>query len=265
MKTYFCLFLGLVFGSPAVFAQVDIRGTVYDQTQRFALPSVSVVSGAGGGTMTDSAGRYHIRVALGDSIQFSYLGRTTSKFPVREIPAGAPFDMALAVAVDSLPAVLVRSPDYRQDSLENRREYQKVFDYEPSYVKNLKSGGTRRAGFGIGLDLDMLLDPKANRRMLALQKRLEEEEQDKYVDHRWNRAMVRRTTERSEGCDRGDAWRSSVDEGLGLEPPKLDSFLRQYRPSYEFIKSCETDYEFDKYIQEWGRYFEENWKVLHKE
>jgi hypothetical protein len=81
--------------------------------------------------------------------------------------------------------------------------------------------------------------------MLALQKRLEWEEQDKYVDHRWNRAMVRRVT--------------------GLEPPKLDSFMRQYRPSYEFIKSCETDYEFYKYIQEWGRFFEENWKVLHKE
>ena len=37
----------------------------------------------------------------------------------------------------------------------------------------------RRAGFGVGLDLDMLLDPKENRRMLALQKRLEEEGQDK--------------------------------------------------------------------------------------
>jgi len=245
MKIFFVLFLGLLFGGPVVFAQVDIRGTVYDQTQRFALPSVSVVSGGGGGTMTDSAGRYHIRVSLGDSIQFSYLGRMTTKFAVREIPVGVPFDMSLAVAVDSLPTVLVRSPDYRRDSLENRREYQKVFDYEPGYVKNLKSGNMRRAGFGVGLDLDMLLDPKANRRMLALQKRLEWEEQDKYVDHRWNRAMVRRVT--------------------GLEPPKLDSFMRQYRPSYEFIKSCETDYEFYKYIQEWGRFFEENWKVLHKE
>jgi hypothetical protein len=245
MKSYLFLFVGFVLGGPEVFAQVEIRGTVYDQTQRFALPSVSVVSSSGIGTMTDSLGRYHIRVPLGDSIQYSYLGRTTSKFPVREIPTGAPFDMALAVAVDSLPTVLVRSPDYRQDSLENRREYQKVFDYGPDYVKNFKSGNTRRAGFGVGLDLDMLLDPKANRRMLALQKRLEYEERDKYVDHRWNRAMVRRIT--------------------GLEAPKLDSFMRQYRPSYEFIKSCETDYEFYKYIQEWGRFFEENWKVLHKE
>jgi len=245
MKTYFLVLIGLVLISPAVFAQVEIRGTVYDQTQRFALSSVSVVSTSGIGTTTDSLGRYRLRAPLGDSIQFSYLGRTTVRFPVKDIPAGVPFDMALAVAVDSLPTVLVRSPDYRQDSLENRKEYQKVFDYSPDYVKNLKSGSTRRAGFGVGLDLDMLLDPKANRRMLALQSRLEWEEKDKYVDHRWNQAMVRRIT--------------------ALDPPKLDSFMRQYRPSYDFIKSCETDYEFDKYIQEWGRLFEENWKVLHKE
>ena len=245
MKTFLFLVLGLALGGPAVLAQVEVHGTVYDQSQRFPMRGVSVVSAGGIGTMTDSLGRYRIRLPLTDSIFFSYLGRTTSRFPVKEIPAGIPFDMSLAVAVDSLPTVLVREPSYRLDSLENRKEYQKVFEYEPAYLKNMKGGSMRRAGFGVGLDLDMLLDPKANRRMLALQKRLEEEEQDKYIDHRWNRAMVRRIT--------------------GLEPPKLDSFMRQYRPSYSFIQACETDYEFYKYIQEWGRFFEENWKVLHKE
>jgi hypothetical protein len=243
MKTYLFLFMGLVAGAPAADAHVEVRGTVYDQSQRFAMPGVSVVSSSGIGTMTDSLGRYRIRVPATDSLTFSYLGRMTSKFPVKDIPAGQPFDMSLAIAVDSLPTVLVRSPDYRQDSLENRREYRKVFDYAPGYVKDMKMA--KRAGFGVGLDLDMLLDPKANRRMLALQKRLEEEEQDKYIDHRWNRAVVRRIT--------------------GLEPPRLDSFMRQYRPSYSFIQSCATDYEFYKYIQEWGRFFEENWTIEHKE
>ncbi|HEY4110065.1 carboxypeptidase-like regulatory domain-containing protein [Puia sp.] len=245
MKTYLLLFFGFMLGGPVALAQVTIKGTVYDQTQRFVLPAVSVMSSSGIGTVTDSAGRYHIRVPSGDSISFSYLGRKTSMFPVSEIPVGVPFDMSLAVAIDSLPTVLVREPNYRVDSLENRKEYQKVFDYAPGYLKNMKSSNMRRPGFGVGLDLDMLLNPKANRRMLALQKRLEDEEQDKYIDHRWNRAMVRRVT--------------------GLEPPKLDSFMRQYRPTYSFVQSCDTDYEFYKYIQEWGRIFEENWKVLHKE
>lgn len=247
MKTYLLLLIGLVFWRPAVFAQVDIRGTVYDQSQQFPMRGVSVVSSGGTGTMTDSLGRYHLRVPSTDSISFSYLGRMTSKFPVKEIPVGVPFDMSLAVTVDSLPTVLVREPNYRLDSLANRKEYQKVFDYAPSYLKNMKTGSPngRKAGFGVGLDLDMLLNPKENRRMLALQDRLEWEEKEGYIDHRWNRALVRRITR--------------------LEPPKLDSFMREYRPSYQFIKSCETDYEFYKYIQEWGRFFEENWKVLHKE
>lgn len=102
----------------------------------------------------------------------------------------------------------------------------------------------RRPGMGIGLDLDMLIDGKANRRMEALQSRLEWEEKDNYVDHRWNKALVKRVT--------------------GFESPMLDTFMRQYRPSYEFIQSCKTEYEFYKYIQEWGKFFADDWKNAHK-
>ena len=78
-----------------------------------------------------------------------------------------------------------------------------------------------------------------------MKSRLEWEEKDKYVDHHWNRAIVRKIT--------------------GLEPPALDTFMRQYRPGYEFIRSCETEYEFYKYIQEWGRFFDEDWRIAHKD
>ena len=78
----------------------------------------------------------------------------------------------------------------------------------------------RRAGFGIGLDLDMLLNPKANREMQTLQDvRLVWEEQDKYIEHRWNKAVVKRVT--------------------GFESPALDSFMRQYRPSYDFYRELQ--------------------------
>lgn len=243
MKTLLFFVLGLVFGGETLFAQVEVKGTVYDRSQRFPMAGVSVVSAGGIGTVTDSAGRYRIRVPLTDSISFSYLGRTTSKFPVKEIPAGVAFDMSLAVAVDSLPTVLVREPSYRLDSLENRKEYQKVFDYNGNVLKGMKA--SRGAGFGVGLDFDMLLDRKANRRMEALQSRLEWEEKDNYIDHRWSKAVVKRVT--------------------GLDTPILDTFMRQYRPSYEFIQSCETEYEFYKYIQEWAKFFIEDWNNAHKD
>ena len=222
-------------------SQVEVSGTVYDKSLQFAMRGVSVLGASGAGTVTDSLGHYHIKLPADDSIYFSYLGRSTMKFPVKDIPPGFPFDMSLEVAVDSLPSVFVRSGSYRLDSLDNRREYKKIFDYGADYFTGTNTG--RSGGVGVGLDLDMLFDGKKNRRMLAFQHRLEEEEKDKYVDHRFTRSIVKRIT--------------------GLQPPALDTFMRQYRPSYELIQGCETEYEFYKYILEWGKFFEKDWKATH--
>ena len=64
--------------------------------------------------------------------------------------------------------------------------------------------------------------------MAAFQKRLLLEEQDKFVDHRFNKALVRRLTL--------------------LEGNQLDSFMRVFRPSYMFTK-LSGDYEFQQYIK----------------
>lgn len=219
-------------------AQVEIRGTVYDQSQLFAMPGVSVLSTSGLGTTTDSAGRYRVVLPANDSIYFSYLGRHTGKIPVKRIARGYPLDMSLAVRVDSLPLVVVRPKPYRYDSAENRDEYRKVFDYQPDYVVGGENGG-------IGFNLDMLFNARKNRQMLALQRRLIEEEQDKYVSYRFNRNLVRRIT--------------------GLQRPALDTFMRLYRPSYQFIRNCENDYEFYKYIKDCGIYFLRLWRQDHPE
>ena len=236
------LLLLMVLSGRAVVAQVTVSGTVFDQTQRYPMRGVSIMSSSGKGTMTDSAGHYSIRVPLDDSLTFSYLGRITAEFPVRDIPTDYPFNMSIQAIVDTLPQVLVKSPNYRLDSAQNRLEYAKAFDYTPSWLRNMKMGN--HPGLGVGLDMDMLLNPRLNRQMEALQSRLEWEEQDKYIEHRWNPALIKRLT--------------------GLEPPLLDSFMRIYRPSYSFIQSCETEYQFFKYVAQWAEYFREDWKEEHK-
>jgi hypothetical protein len=206
------------------FGQVEVKGTVYDQSQLFALPGVSVLGTSGRGTMTDSAGHYTIVLPPGDSIYFSYLGRRTAKFPVKRIAGGYPMDMSLAVRVDSLPLVVVRPKPYRYDSAENRDEYRNVFDYQPS---------------------DVIFNGRKNRQMLSLQRRLLEEEQDKYVSYRFNKNLVKRIT--------------------GLHGNALDAFMRQYRPTYSFIVNCENDYDFYKYIKDCGAYFQQLWQDEHPE
>jgi hypothetical protein len=214
--------------------QTLIEGTVYDGSQRIGLPGVSVMGSSGVGTATDSMGHYHIRLPSGDSIYFSYLGRFTARFPLKLVNADQPFDMSLDVAPESLPEVFVQSRNYLMDSLATRRDYKKIFDYEADYLTNMKSP-MRGRGVGVGLDLDMLLDGRKVRRMEAFQQRLEWEERENYIDHRFTRNLVTRIT--------------------GIEPPVLDSFMRLYRPSYEFLQTFGTEYEFDKYIHDCGRAF----------
>ncbi len=228
--------VGFILVSQGVFGQVEIRGTVYDRSQYFAMPGVSVLGTSGAGTMTDSTGHYSIKLPPGDSIYFSYLGKFTTRFAVKRLAPGEPLNMSLAVSVDSLPLVVIRPKAYRYDSLENRDEYRRVFDYQP---ESIVSGGNG----GVGFNLDMLFNARRNRQMLALQRRLEEEERDKYVDYRFNKTLVKKIT--------------------GLQRPALDVFMRVYRPTYEFIRNCENDYEFYKYIKDCGSYFSQMWKDEH--
>jgi len=226
------------------YSQVQISGTVYDRSQRFPMANVSVLSTSGSGTITDSLGRYQIRLASSDSISFSYLGKSTYKFAVKEIEFPSQFDMSIDIAIDSLPSVLVWPNNYRLDSLENRKEYQKVFDYGGGdYIDNVKSGRGGRMAMSAGFNFDMFFDGKSVRRMEAFQKRLIQEEQDKYIDHRFTPALVKRIT--------------------ALQAPALDTFMRQYRPSYDFLKATETDWDFYKYILESARFFVDIWKQEH--
>ncbi|WP_207514345.1 hypothetical protein [Longitalea luteola] len=227
----------LVLFHQAAVSQVVIKGTVYDKQARYGVPHVSVMSSSGLGTITDSLGRYSIKVPGDDSVYFSYLGKMTAKFPVKHLPPDQPLDISLPVLVDSLPSVTVRQPSYRMDSLANRAEYKKVFDYDPVLA------GSPGSGFGIGIGFDLIFNARKIRSMEKLKARLEREERDKYVDHRFTKALVKRIT--------------------GLTSPALDTFMIQYRPSYEQLKSFETEYEYYKYIKTFGQFFTDNWKINH--
>lgn len=231
----------LVLSARSVLGQVAVSGTVYDNSQKYTMAGVSVLTTKGLGTSTDSTGHYRIRMELDDSIYFSYLGKTTLRFPAKEINPGQPFDMAIAVSIDTLPAAFVRGNNYFLDSLATRKEYAHVFNYAGRYFNSVKSTG--RGGMGVGLNLDMFFNAAENRRMEAFQDRLIWQEKENFVDHRFTKALVRHVT--------------------GLESPALDTFMVLYRPTKEFIESCETEYQYYHYIREWSHYFADDWKARH--
>jgi len=215
-------------------AQVIIKGRVYDISRTQPLPAVSVLSSSGTGTVTDSSGNYTILVNETDSIWFSYLNKPTPKFAVSAINQFNGFDISLHVPITELKEVKVMPRNYKRDSIQNRLDYAKAFDFhKPGISLSNPSSGA----FGVGLDLDAFINMfnfRKNRRMAHFQQRLIQEEQDKFIDHRFTKALVRRITK--------------------LSGAEQDDFMKRYRPSLEFTSTA-TDYEFAEYIKlAWQEY-----------
>ena len=87
-------------------------------------------------------------------------------------------------------------------------------------------------GLTVGFDLDEIINmfrTKHNRSILSLQKRLLDQEQEKYVNNRYSKQFVRKITK--------------------LQSPELDTFMVRYRPEYEFVKLL-NDLELGYYIQQ---------------
>lgn len=206
-------------------AQYKIMGTVYDSTRSFALEAVSVLSTSGRGTMTDADGRYAIEVGEKDSIWFSYLNKPTIKFPVLKILNPFQFDISLQVNVTVLKEVKIRKRNYRQDSIQNRIDYAKIFDYEKPKLRPSVTTS------GVGFDLNEIINMfrfRRNKSMAAFKERLLQDEQDKYVANRFSKALVRRLTQ--------------------IDSIAIDSFMLLYRPPYVFTKFA-SDYDFQEYIK----------------
>jgi carboxypeptidase-like protein len=210
----------------AIAQQVTIHGTVFNMYKTRPLDGVSVVCNCGIGTTTDSNGNYFIRVDESDSLRFSYLGRATQMFPVSMMNSTTGFDIALHVNPTELSEVRVTPRNYYMDSLQNRKDYEKIFNYHKPGLE-ISEGANGNAG----LDLDAIINMfrfKRNRRLLAFQERLIEDEQDKFIDHRFTQYIVKKIT--------------------GLDGNALDTFMFRFRPSYYFTKTA-TDYEFYDYIK----------------
>ena len=221
----------------------NITGTVSDYFSKKPLDAVSVRTSSGRFTISDSLGRYSIDVNKSDSVWFSYLNKQTVKYPVDTILHPQSFDIALYVDVRWLPEVKVATKNYRLDSLENRQEYAKAFNYRKPGLRLSESPastyvpGSLTAGF----DLDEIINAfkfRRNREALEFQQRLIEQEHDKYIDHRYTKYLTKRLTH--------------------LDGKQLDDFMNFYRPSYDetlamndlelgyYIQQCYKDYRYKK-------------------
>jgi hypothetical protein len=214
-------------------SQVWLTGRVYDSTRMVSVAAVKVTSNKGQITFTDSIGRYGMSVDKTDSVVFTYMGRSTTSFPVNSIKYPAGFDISLQIRVNdryqTLKEVVVIGKSYREDSTENREKYRRIFEFE--------GGGLQLSGASGNLDPNSLINAfkfRKNKVMRGFQNRLVKEEQEKFVDSRFNKSLVKQIT--------------------GLQDQELERFMRLWRPSYELIAISE-EYQFYQYILDAGNYF----------
>jgi hypothetical protein len=229
----FFLVLCFIFFKTTATAQLQVRGVVYDSTRLIVVKDVLIKSTGGNQTITDSTGRYSIFVMEKDSLIFIYNGKPTMKFPVKNIPDPGNFELALQIRLTdkykTLKEVVVFGKTYKQDSIENRERYAKIFNFEKPGI-GVSSGSPY--GAGVGLDLDEFINMfrfRRNKSMRKFQERLIKEEQEKFISYRFNKNTIKGITQ--------------------LSGAPLDSFMAIYRPDYEFTLQA-TDYEFAYYIKQ---------------
>jgi hypothetical protein len=211
-------------------AQYKVKGTVYDSSRIYPIESVTVLSTNGKGTVTDSLGRYSLDVSDKDSIWFSFLGKPTPKYPIVKITDITRFDIALRLKMNVMQEVRVRSHVYKEDSLQNRRDYAKAFNFKRPNISDM----TSISSSGVGIDLDEVIRVfqfRKNKSMEKFRERLLEQERQKFVDHKFNKPLVRRLTQ--------------------LPEADLDKFMLKYRPTYEFALFS-SEYDFQYYIKKAG-------------
>jgi len=166
------------------------------------------------------------------------MGKNTNFFPVNNYNNPAGFDIALQIKIQdkyrTLKEVVIIGKSYKEDSIANRDNYKKVFDFGGGGLQLSDGGGT-----GVpGLDLGSVIDAfrfRRNKSMRILQNRLIEEEQQKFIDHRFTKKLVQQITK--------------------LEGHELERFMNAYRPDYYFT-AYTSDIQFHTYILEASKYFQ---------
>lgn len=231
-KLLFSLFLLLIAGlAQKAIAQSRVGGTVFDMSRTVPVKGVLVNSNSGNTSFTDSLGHYSILISENDSLWFTYGGKSTAKFAVGSLPNYDAFDVAIHINLAAnrsrmLPEVRVYGKNYKLDSIQNRIDNAKVFNFNKQAIKTNTDVNSGVAGF----DLDAIVGAfrfRHNKNMEKLQQFLLEKEQDDYVDYRFNKRLVRRITL--------------------LDSAEMEKFMKAYRPSY-FFASTASDYEFHNYI-----------------
>lgn len=141
--------------SSALSQEVNVKGIVFDRDSVTPMPYAYVVNkNSTTGTLSDEAGKFFIRIKLGDTLNFSYLGYSVTKFFTHTLKDSVK-NSSLSVKIYIKPKVteLKQVTIATHSFTKEEKEYygRKVDEYKRGFSETFGIGPT-----GAGLNLDAL-------------------------------------------------------------------------------------------------------------
>ena len=197
--------------------QQFLTGKVYKKSSTETLQSVSIHNITSQRyDLSEEDGSYSIQAAPGDHIAFSSVGYKADTLTVTASLLTAACPIYMDIRPQELQAVRVgQYSNYQLDSMDRRKEYDWVYGHDntPRMAKD------RQGGDGVGVTFNIFRNSsKQAKQRISLEKRLEKEEEEYYVDYRYNKDYVTKITH--------------------LKGDSLKEFMRRYRPSYDYCRKA---------------------------
>jgi hypothetical protein len=209
----FCSFEGL--------SQDLLTGRVLKRNSPEVLVSVSVQNYSHKKyTQSDLGGNFRVPAVEGDTVLFTSAGYKPDTLVVRSYMFFDGFEVAMDPNVMSLKAVQVGAlSNYEQDSIQRWKDYEYLTSKpKTKLLDNIDR--SRHGDDGIGITITPKLHSSEDRDRFRLKKRLDQQEEDYYVDFRFSPEYVAKLTR--------------------FQGDTLRRFMTLYRPSYAFCRSAGT-------------------------
>lgn len=204
-----------------------ITGFVVDKVSKQAIGNALVTFG-NAKTYTNPLGMFEIPAGnTTDSLRVTY-------FAYKPVTVAFKSTAVLRLEMEpvsiNLDAVTIHGTrNFKQDSINNRLDYAKQFNYREPKLTDAFSTDIKQPGELLSINLLAVIDvlTKKSTPQYKFNKTLLNDEHEAYVDHKFNRGNVGQLT--------------------GLKGDTLSTFLVQYRPTYQLAQKY-TDYDMEVYI-----------------
>jgi len=227
MSKFLVLFFILLFATLSPKAQdILVKGVVQDSITLFPIGNATIINGTSKkSVMSDSSGFFRIEATPGDLL---YAAAKSYQFDTLRYSLifTDTISFILSPSGDVLPDVVVtgRYNKYQLDSIQRRQVFE---DMIGSRLKTLST--SHPSGFGLTFSLDKVFKKKYKNQERQ-EKVFNSLEKMVYIDYRFSPQVVEYYT--------------------SLKGEKLRAFMKQYTPSYEWLRQHSTNEDVLYYINE---------------